>query len=173
MAVVVVRECIKCSTRYDLMHWPNSKDDVHYLSQDNEDPFDISCPKCHSDERRKVVTVGQAIWQGGDHGHGKLYPYFDRSLDMEIRSKKHHDSVMKARGLVHCTVDDIERAGLEEKRRNDENEQWATEYDAMLEDDPAYRTYREQRGKGMLVDDIANPIARAKAQKNLMRNDRR
>ncbi len=152
MPVMVTRECLApdCATRYDLLTWS----DGTQLSQDNEPPTDISCPKCHSEQRKKVVAVGRAIWMGDEAGHGSIYPYNDVSLGLRIHSKKHHDKVMRDRGLQHTDANTVEREWADVEADYAEAKATMDEWDDEIAHHPDYQSYRQMADKGKFTDDL-------------------
>ena len=116
-------------------------DDVKKMSE-SEEP--IECPECGQEARR---ILGLSKWSVDRFG--ERFPYFDRGLGMELRSKNHRRQIIKERGLipVEGTVQsaDIGREAREsaaEDRRTVEN----LHHD--MKHSPAFKLYREQKSRG-------------------------
>lgn len=126
---------------------------------------------CGSANLLALVSGAKAIFTGGEAGHGKIYPYFDRSLRMEIRSHQHHKQVMDRLGLQHVEVADLERAASQTKSHRDAVDAKFAADTKEIEEHPSYAGYREMRAKGAYTADVPTEF-RAKAQESLMANAR-
>lgn len=176
MARIIRRECLDCKVTHDLMWWPDAKDGIEHLSQDNEDPYDLTCPGCQGSNHRELIPIANAIWQGGDHGVGNIYPYFDRSLGCEVRSHNHRKQLMKERGLVECTEADLEREIMAKHHQTLEAIERTKRTEREYEDNPAFRDYRELRDKGYYADQLRERYptkTREQIQAALTRNARK
>jgi len=160
---MVSRECLDCGLQYDLLQWKDGTE----LSQDNAVAEDTSCPSCHSDEKKKILTVGRGIWTGDEAGVGKIYPYYDRSLEMRIHSKAHHDRVMQERGLQHADAAGVEAEWNEVERDYAEARAYMDEWDDEIAHHPDLRGYREMAAKGKFTDNLPEAF-RDRAKKKLI-----
>lgn len=147
MPCIRSRRCSACSHTYDIMEWNTGKHAGITMTMETEVEPAV-CPQCSSGEYVGIVTAGTGIEQGGDHGHGKIYPYYDRGLGMHIRSAKHRREVCKKRGLIPVDGDHDFARRTEQDRQDDAEFEEYMSHQRRLEDDPQYAEYRELRDKG-------------------------
>lgn len=158
-----VRICNDCSARFDVFCRDARNE---YIHMDTGDITTQPQCACGSISLRPGVGRVNLVGLGDEAGYGKIYPYYDRSLQMRIHNKKHHDQVMKARGLAHYTEADIDAAAALERREHEEIDAWADDYDDRLQNAPEFRQFREMRDKGAMTDHLP-PELREKGLKSL------
>lgn len=90
MPRIQTRRC-GCGRSYDLLEHPPGE----WSALDRKDIDDLSCPGCGASEHEIVIGTATGIQLGGDAGVSKIYPYFDRSLGVEVRSHQHRQWLMK------------------------------------------------------------------------------
>lgn len=160
------RECRDCGRVFDL--FCRDTRGTYYdmeagVTRDHE-----ACGVCGSTDLRKLVPNFSVLFTGDEAGHSKWYPYFDRSLNMRIHSKAHHDRVMKAQNVVHCDVVDFENAAAAKRRDNEEVDRYFEVHDREKREHPKYRPFREALDKGELTDHLPKH-QQAKARKAILR----
>ena len=118
-------------------------DDVRPMSQ-CEEPID--CSECGKKATR-IYGRSESAW--AIDRFGERFPYYDRGLGMELRSKNHRRQVIKEKGLipVEGTIDsaDIGRASRE---RAAEDRRIVQKLHHDMKHSPAYRLYRQQKSRG-------------------------
>ena len=142
MALISARRCAGCNTHYEVME----HNGVFIGMGDSEN---TTCPTCDMAEYESVLTIPIAIELGDEGSQGKIYPYFDRALNMRISNSAMRKRVMKEKGLVDMGPDeDFERAAKNThearlakiKKMHDQNK--------MYDEHPDYREYRILKDKG-------------------------
>ena len=102
------------------------------------------CSECGKMAKR---IIGRSAW--AVDRFGERFPYYDRGLGMELRSKAHRRQIIKERGLIPVdgTIDsaDIGRAARE-KAAEDRRIVQKLHHD--MKHHPAYKLYREQKSRG-------------------------
>lgn len=100
MPRIQTRKCSDCDKQYDLL-WTRTRDGVEEASAlDRADIDDLTCPACASTEFTIVIGVATGIDLGGDGGAGKLYPYYDRALQVRFESAQHRRRYLKQHNIV-------------------------------------------------------------------------
>ena len=141
------RRCT-CGRVYEVMTWKGE-----YSALDREDINDLSCPACDGLEFTLVPSASIAIETGGEHGVGRIYPYYDNGLCMHVRSKKHRAQIMKQRGIVAVDGDvDLESDVSRQIRENEAIMAGYNEDMALLRDDPAGKELRRLNDRGWVAD---------------------
>ena len=142
MALISARRCAGCNTHYEVME---HKGELIGMGDTDQ----TTCPTCDMEEYVSVLTIPVAIELGDEGGHGKIYPYFDRALNMRISNAAQRKRVMKEKGLVEMGPDeDFERAAKRThevrlakiKKMKDQNK--------MYDEHPDFREYRILKDKG-------------------------
>jgi predicted nucleic acid-binding Zn ribbon protein len=147
---ILSRACNACGHRYDLL----SSHGGQLTSLDREDIEDISCPECGSDDRRKVVGVALAIETGGEHGVGKRYPFYSFSFGCEVRSKAHHQALMRHHDVHEATPDDVERAALQQHAAVEDAQSRGAALEQAYRDNPVYRDWWREVDSGQAFEGI-------------------
>ncbi|MCP4307310.1 MAG: hypothetical protein GY788_21060 [bacterium] len=124
-----------------------------FSALDREDFENLSCPACDGLEFSLVPSASIAIDTGGEHGVGRIYPYYDNGLCCEVRSKKHRAALCRQRGIVPVDGDvDLESDVSRQIRENKETMAAYEEDMALLHDDPAGRELRRLNDRGWVGD---------------------
>lgn len=124
-------ECNACGHRFE--------DFVKYSEVD-----DIPCEDCGCDTRLVLSFSTNREEQN-------RYPYFDRGLGIEFRSKEHRRQVCAERGVepIEGDTDFGDPFGVKAARREEEEEiKAADDYMDQIENDPAMAAYRQARDNG-------------------------
>lgn len=158
-----VRICNACDDKFDVFCRDSKGEFIHMGTC--ELTTEPTCA-CGSTDLRNGVGKVNLVGLGDEAGYGKIYPFYDRSLQMRIHNKKHHEQVMKERGLVHYEQADIDAIAAEEQREHDRIDAWSKEEDDRRANSPEFREFREMRDKGALTDHLPANL-RDKAKKSL------
>lgn len=140
------RRCSVCSREYALLFAKGE-----YSALDRDDIDNLSCPACDSKEYQGVIKSGTGIKLGGAAGVGRVYPYFDRALGVEVQSDTHRRQLCRERGLIPTDGDlDLAAIAREDERQAEEDEKVYNEYIDEMTRGPNKEAY------GKLQDMIAD-----------------
>ena len=152
------RECLDCGRKYEILSKRNGSVG---MEQDA-----LNCPDCHSMSFRWLLQAGQGIQLGDVGGVGKIYPYFDRTLNCMVNSAAHRRKIIerhKRNGRIYepDAGDSPMREHLaKEAREEKENIRECQEYDRMLAWGEEFKEWRQQIARGNPADFPAgqNPV---------------
>ncbi len=142
MPLISGRRCTGCNTSYEVME---HKGELIGMG----DTDDTNCPTCGMDDYVGVIDVPIGIELGDEGSVGKIYPYFDRALNMRISNAAQRKRVMKEKGLVEMGPnEDFERAAKKTHENRLKKIQKLRDQERMYEEHPDFREYRQLRDKG-------------------------
>jgi putative FmdB family regulatory protein len=122
-------------------------EDGHYTEdfqkmKDCDEP--TVCSVCGKTAKR---IFGRSAW--AVDRFGERFPYFDRGLGMELRSKDHRRQVMKQKGLVAVDGDfSISDNGREKREQAAKESKMVEKLHHDMKHHPAFKLYREQKSRG-------------------------
>jgi hypothetical protein len=145
-------KCTACHREFMLLEWKDGT--VLNNDQPSDRATDLSCPDCGCEERRTVVGVASAVGTGGEHGVGRIFPYFDRTLGLEVRSAKHRAQLCAERGIVPLDggMDSVIKGYNEQSSRDQAARDRAKRTTTMYEESPDFADFRRLRDKGFYAD---------------------
>lgn len=146
MATIAYRKC-SCGEDYEVL--THNGETVNM----SDAVSDAICPVCKGEEFSLRVVSGTGIELGDVSSVGKLYPYFDRGLGMQVNSSAHRKKICKERNLIPVdgTMDnrDLTKAHAQE----DEIERRYSALKDKYNNDPQFADYRRLRDKGFYEDE--------------------
>jgi hypothetical protein len=146
------RRCNDCNVAFDVLCFDKRGTFINMATM--EKTAWPTC-QCGSTDLTELVSAAKPIFTGDVAGYSSTFPYFDRSLNMWIKSYAHHQKVKKERNLVNIDVEDIRANARRIQAESDRIEKWKAEEDDKIRHHPGYREFREQADKGALTSHLS------------------
>lgn len=124
MSVIVRnRACSECGTRYEARFRRRLKKGAGGRNSDDfeEERVDDGCPDCESMEADWLPSAPAPVALGDVAGVGKIYPYYDRGLQLQINNAQHRKQVAKERNVTPVDGDfDAGRAARQARAKRED-----------------------------------------------------